>query len=97
MTQFAPRVIVHSTKGYHSGVALPVEDLRRSGVRLICVTGVECQVIEGIVDELIVGDRSLSPWEVTTTSHPGEALQDVVTFANGLLGELKAGVQVIEV
>ena len=48
---------------------------------LIAVVGDGCQRVEDEIDELIVGNGSDDRRFITTTSHPGETLDQVVEFA----------------
>lgn len=58
-----------------------IENCLIDGVELIAVVGPECRLIEDVIDEIIVGDGSDDSRYITTSSHPNEALEDVLKFA----------------
>ena len=59
-----------------------VEQCLTEGVELIAVVGDGCKLVENIIDEIVVGEGSDETRYVTTSSHPGECLEEVVEFAN---------------
>ncbi len=73
-----------------------VEDFLEDGVALVAVIGKDCEKIEDIIDELIVGDGSNSERFIVTTSHPDESLQDVVEFAEAFSTDPVGKVQITE-
>lgn len=58
-----------------------VEACIRDKVALVCVVGEQCQLVEDIIDELVVGDASDDTRFITTTSHPNQTLAEVIEFA----------------
>lgn len=64
-------------------VMLPafVEQCIARNVSLIAVHGEACERIEDEIDWLIVGDGTDDSRFITTSSHPGETLEEVVEFA----------------
>ncbi len=60
-----------------------VETCLARNVSLIAVVGEGCRRIEDEIDALIVGDGSDDSRFITTSSHPGETLDQVVEFATG--------------
>lgn len=58
-----------------------VEACLEAQASLIAIVGDNCAAIEDEIDRLIVRDGSDESRFITTTSHPGEALEDVVEFA----------------
>jgi len=60
-----------------------VEHCLNDRVSLICVIGNDCQKIEDLIDDLIIGNGSEDDRFITTTSHPNETLEDVIEFAEG--------------
>jgi hypothetical protein len=86
------KIVLHCPRGYDPRLNTLVEDFIRDGVRLIAVVGEDCERIEDIIDELVVGDGSRD-YDLLTSSHPGESLEAVVAFANDLALEL-AGLEV---
>ncbi|MFD1883118.1 hypothetical protein [Paracoccus pacificus] len=50
------------------------------GASLVAIVGPDCQKIEDLIDEIVVGDGSSDARFLCTTSHPGETLEEVVYF-----------------
>jgi hypothetical protein len=59
-----------------------VEACIRDKVVLVCVVGEQCELVEDIIDELVVGDASDDTRFICTTSHPAASLAEVIAFAN---------------
>ncbi len=93
---YAPKVVLHCPAGYHVGLDALVEELLEGGVKLVAVVGHDCQRVEDIIDELVVGDGSKPDRFLLTSSHPGEGIAEAVAFANSLSGEYSGDVQVLE-
>lgn len=85
-------IVLHCPRGYDPRLDTLVEDFIRDGVRVVAVVGEDCERMENIIDELVVGDGSRD-YDRLTSSHPGESLEAVVAFANDLALEL-AGLEV---
>ena len=82
-----PRTIVlHCPRGYDPRLDALVEEFIHDGVRVVAVVGKDCERVEDIVDELVVGDGSRD-YDLLTSSHPGESLAAAVAFAEGLMLE----------
>ena len=79
---YAKRVILHAPPWNAPSLVAFVEDCLRDGVVLLAIVGADCERVEEVVDELVVGDASNSDRFVTTTSHPGESLCEVRRFAS---------------
>jgi hypothetical protein len=94
---YASKVVLHCPRGYTPAVDALVEDFVRGGVKFVGVVGPDCARVEGIVDELVVGDGSDSSRFLLTSSHPGESLGEAVQFARDLTGDYEGEVQVVEV
>jgi len=94
---YLPKIVLNSTAGYHTGIDALVEEFRRCSVKFVGVVGVDCERIETIIDELVVGDASDLSWDLLTSSHPRESLVEAVAFARSLTMELTGDVQVVEV
>ena len=60
-----------------------VEDFIRDGVMFVGVVGEDCSRVEDIIDELVVGDGTRD-YDLLTSSHPNETVDEVVQFAQGL-------------
>jgi hypothetical protein len=81
------KIVLHCPRGYDPRLNTLVEDFIRDGVRLIAVVGEDCERIEDIIDELVVGDGSRD-YDLLTSSHPGESLAAAIAFANDLALDL---------
>ncbi|MCC6670903.1 MAG: hypothetical protein IT458_07575 [Planctomycetes bacterium] len=94
----AKKVVLVSKHGYRSSHDSLLLSLIERRIELFCAVGQDCELWEEIMDELVVGPKGACPWHVTTTSHPGESVEQVVEFAS--LWHLDAGppdVEIIEV
>jgi hypothetical protein len=94
---YASKIVLHCPHGYTDAVDRLVEDFLSGGVKFVGVVGLDCERIEDIVDELVVGDGGDSSRFLLTSSHPGASLQEAVRFARALVGEYEGEVQVVEV
>lgn len=95
---YEKKVVLKCPSGYKLALDKMVEDFLEDGVALVAVMGKDCEKIEDIIDELIVGDGSnperLS--RIVTTSHQDESLQDVVEYAESFWTDPEGKVQIIE-
>ncbi len=95
---YAQRIILHAPP--RDSPALPefVEACIRDKVVLVCIVGEDCQKVEDVIDELIVGDGSDPDRFLVTTSHADESLDEVRAFAEDwrLDVDLGAGVQEVK-
>lgn len=73
-----------------------VEAFIADGVALVAVAGVDCERIEDIIDELVVGNGSDTSRFILTSAHPGESLLEVVEFARSSISEPPGEPQVVE-
>jgi hypothetical protein len=94
---YLPKVVLHCQSGYQPEMDALVERFRACGVKFIGVVGVDCELVESIIDELAVGDASDLKWMPLTSAHPQESLAKAVAFACALTGEFAGEVQVVEV
>lgn len=78
---YARVLILHAPPWNSQSLVEFVEDCIRDAVFLICVIGYDCQRVEDVIDELVVGDGSDASRFIVTTSHPDETLDKVVAFA----------------
>ncbi len=92
--KYAKKIVLNSTSGYRQELDALVEVFKKEGVKFIGVAGVEASRLEDIIDELCVGDGS-TPYEMLTSSHPNETLEEVIEFAEMLGFELEGQVQVV--
>ena len=67
----------------------------RDGVAFVAVVGSDASLIEDIIDEVCVGDGT-RPYQMLTSSHPGDSLAMVVEFAKSLTLEYAGPVEVVE-
>jgi len=94
---YQKKVVLYCPEGYTEKVDALVEDFIRDGVSLVAVAGKDCDKVEEIIDELVVGDGSDESRYILTSSHPGETVDEVIAFAKALTGEYSGGeVQVVE-
>jgi len=91
---FASKIVLHSRSGYRPELDALVEAFICAKVAFVAVVGVDASRLEDIVDELCIGDGS-APYELLTSSHTDESLQEVIDFANSL-SLFTGDVQVIE-
>jgi hypothetical protein len=93
----AKKIVLVSTRGYDPSHDHILRDLIARKIVLFCAVGVECALWEDVMDELVVGPTGDGEHHVTTTSHPGESLAEVVEFARSWAGDEPTLVEVIEV
>ena len=73
-----------------------VEDFLRDGVKMVAVVGTDCEKVETIIDELVVGEARDPSRFMLTSSHPGESLDQVLAFVSSLSAEYSGRVQIVE-
>jgi len=78
--KLARKIILHSPVSDERLLDQFVENCLRDKVSLIAVVGPGCERIEELIDWIVVGDGSDAERYVTTSSHPGEPLGDVLEF-----------------
>lgn len=93
----AKKVVLVSNQGYDPRYDDVLRDLVARRIELFCAVGVECELWEEVMDELLVGPRGDYEHHVTTTSHPGESVAEVVEFARGFALDRPSDLEVIEV
>ncbi len=79
--RYARRVILHAPSWNSAALVAFVEGCVRDGVVLVAVTGPDCQLVEDVIDELLVADATEAARFLSTTSHPGNTLDEVRRFA----------------
>lgn len=89
------KVVRVSKTGYSPDKNQILLDLIAEPIALFCAVGKDCQTWEDVMDELCVGDGSNSVF-ITTTSHPDETIEEVVTFAKIFSVDNDEGVRIIE-
>jgi hypothetical protein len=82
MRQFSKKIVLNSKAGYSETHDQLLIDLIEAEVMLFCTVGKDCELWHDIMDELFVGDGTISrDFEMMTTWHPDEKLEDVIEFA----------------
>ena len=93
----AKKIVLVSRNGYdqkHDGLLQSLIDRR---VVLFCAVGQDCERWEEAMDELVVGPNGDGDRLVTTTSHPGESVAEVIEFATQWHLDESSDVEIIEV
>ena len=85
---YCARIVLVSRSGYQPALDDMVETFIRDDVRVVAVTGVDCGLVEDIIDELVVGDASDDGRYLLTTAHQDEPLEAVIEFAKSLNAEI---------
>ncbi|WKB56035.1 hypothetical protein [Eleftheria terrae] len=93
---YATKIVLHCPTGYHVALDQLVEQFITDGVKFVGVVGHDCERVEEIIDELVVGDGSDPRRFLLTSSHPGESVAEVVEFARLLSSEYLGDAQVVE-
>ena len=76
-----PKIVLELPMSDEALLPAFVENCVARNVSLIAVLGDGCERVEDEIDWLIVGDGSDDSRFITTSSHPGETLDQVVEFA----------------
>lgn len=92
----ARKLVLISKSGYSSKHDAFLVTLLDDGCELFCVVGKDCDLWEESMDEIAVGDGKNSRY-ITTTSHPGESVEAVISFAGSWSTEPPSGVKVVSV
>ena len=95
MASYGTKVVLHSRSGYRPEMNALIESFIRDGVKFVGVVGNDCEKIEDIIDEIVVGDGNNDNF-ILTSSHPGESLEEAVEFARSLSLEYTGDVQIVE-
>jgi hypothetical protein len=77
---YPPKVILHTPLADSTKLPSFVETCLADGVVLIAVFGSDCERVEDLIDELVVGDASDESRFIMTSSHPNESLDEVLEF-----------------
>jgi phosphoheptose isomerase len=94
--EFARKIVLHSTKGYRPELDELIEKFKANGVIFVGVVGVDASRMEDIIDELCVGNGTGTPYEMLTSAHEGESVEEAMNFANQLTGEFSGESQLVE-
>ena len=93
---YGKKIVLHCPSGDKPVLDQMVEDFLNDGVLFVGVVGRDCEKVEDIIDELVVGDGSKPGRFILTSSHPDESLADAVEFAESLSDDFSGKVQVVE-
>jgi hypothetical protein len=83
MAEPMSKVVLISITGYHQKHDVLLLSYLDQEFELFSVVGKDCELWEEVMDELAVGDGSNSRY-ISTTSHPGEKVEDVFSAASSL-------------
>jgi len=78
---FARKIILHAPISDEALLDDFVEQCLRDNVSLIAVIGPDCNRIEDVIDEIVVGDGTDPARFLCTTSHAEEPLDEVMNMA----------------
>lgn len=81
MSQSDKRVIIHSVNGYDEKYDSLLQGLIDKKVLLFCAIGKDCELWHDVMDELYVADDIERDFDLLTTWHENESLQEVIEFA----------------
>ena len=84
MNNQSRKVILLSENGYSEMHDALLRSLIAEKVLLFCVLGKDYRLWEEIMDELFVGKGEERDFDMITTSHPNETLEEVIKFAEML-------------
>jgi hypothetical protein len=76
-----PKVVLALPISDEARLADFVEQCVARNVSLIAIHGEGCERIEDEIDALVVGDGTDDSRFITTSSHPGETLEEALEFA----------------
>ena len=79
---FARKIILYAPPADSPHLAPFVEQCLQDSVVLIAVVGDNCNLVEDIIDELIIGDGSDEKRFILTTSHSDESFEAVFEFVS---------------
>ena len=92
---YEAKIVLYSKSGYRPEMDALIENFIRDGVKFVGVVGDDCEKIENVIDEIVVGDGNNDRF-ILTSSHPGESLEEAIEFARSLSLEYAGEIQVIE-
>lgn len=93
---FQKKIVLHCPHGNAPSLDALVERFIADGVKFVGVVGSDCGLVEDLIDEIVVGDGS-QEYDLLTSSHRDESLEDAVEFAESLSGPYEGfKVQVVE-
>ncbi len=90
------KVVLISESGYSSKHDALLLSFLDQGVELFSVVGRDCELWEEAMDDLVVGGLESTRY-ITTTSHPGENVDDVMEFATAFNTKTSGAVHVVNI
>lgn len=94
---YAKKIVLSCPNGYAPGLGDLVEDFIRNGVVFVAVVGTDCSNVEDLIDWIVIGPDGTRNYDLLTSSHPGQSIDEAVAFARSLTGEFSGQeVQVVE-
>ncbi len=78
---YAEKIILHAPPSGSPKLEAFVEQCLQDKVVLVCVIGEDCAWVEEAIEEILTGDGSDFTRRLIATSHPGESIDDVRSFA----------------
>lgn len=93
---YEKKIVLHCSSGDKPALDQMVADFLNDDVLFVGVVGQDCEKVEDIIDELVVGDGSKPGRFILTSFHPNESVADVVQFAESLSDDYPGKVQVVE-
>jgi hypothetical protein len=91
------KVVLNCISGNNATLGALVERFLTEGVKYVAVAGVDCVLVEDLIDELVVGDGSDENRYILTSSHPSESLEAVIAFARTIAEGESTDPQIIEI
>ena len=76
--------MLHCPDGYQPQLDALVEEWIRHGVVFVGVIGKDCEKVHDIIDEICVGDGANPYYDMLTSWHAGETLQQAIEFGEAL-------------
>lgn len=93
---YARKVVLHCPTGARFGLAALVEQFLADGVAWVGAVGVDCGLVEDIIDEIVVGDGSDDSRFILTSAHPDASIAEVIEFGALVTSAGDGPVQVVE-
>ncbi len=91
------KVVLVSVSGYNDTHDDLLRSFIDSKVELFCVVGEQCELWHDVMDDFLVGREGDIEWDMLTTWHDNESVEEVIEFAKYFEGKDGADVQVIKV
>jgi len=93
---YGPKLVLHCRNRYEFRLDAMVEEFIKDGVKFVGVVGKDCSKVEDIIDQLVIGDDGTRDYDLLTSSHEGESVEEAGAFAKSLSGDFGGEVQVVE-